>query len=83
MHCIEAAVQVGVNNMAKISDMVIDEGTEGMRINSYNRYIRRKKCGLYRLLEHGMKVLERVLEKVKQVITDGMQFAFMPGKRDN
>ena len=42
-------------------------------------------CGSYRaikLLEHPMKVLERVLEKrIRcQVSIDNMQFGFMPGK---
>ena len=42
-------------------------------------------CGSYRgikLLEHAMKVLERVLEKRvrKQICIDDMQFGFMPGK---
>ena len=43
------------------------------------------ECGSYRaikLLEQGMKVLERVLEKRvrSQVKIDDMQFGFMPGK---
>ena len=42
-------------------------------------------CGSYRgvkLLEHGMKVVERVLEKrIREiVIVDDMQFGFMPGR---
>ena len=40
-------------------------------------------CGCYRakkLMEHGMKVLERVLEKREQVKIDDMQFGFTPGK---
>ena len=43
------------------------------------------ECGSYRaikLLEHGMKVLERVLERRlrMKVNIDDMQFGFMPGK---
>ena len=43
------------------------------------------QCGSYRaikLLEQGMKVMERVLEKRvrSQVKIDDMQFGFMPGK---
>ena len=43
------------------------------------------ECGSYRgikLLEHGMKVYERVLEKrLRESVTiDAMQFGFMPGK---
>ena len=43
------------------------------------------KCGSYRgvkLLEHGMKVVERVLERRIRncVVVDEMQFGFMPGK---
>ena len=43
------------------------------------------ECGSYRavkLLEHGMKVLEGVLEKRlrQEVKIDDMQFGFMPGK---
>ena len=42
-------------------------------------------CGSYRgvkLLEHGMKVVERVLEEriCEIVIVDDMQFGFMPGR---
>ena len=42
-------------------------------------------CGAYRgvkLLEHAMKIVERVLEKRIQRIVevDEMQFGFMPGK---
>ena len=42
-------------------------------------------CGAYRgvkLLEHAMKIVERVLEdSVRELITmDDMQFGFMPGK---
>ena len=43
------------------------------------------ECGSYRavkLLEHGMKVLERVVERRlrRKVNIDNMQFGFMPGK---
>ena len=43
------------------------------------------ECGSYRgikLLEHGMKVFERVLEARlrRNVIIDDMQFGFMPGR---
>ena len=43
------------------------------------------ECGSYRaikLLEHGMKVLERVMERKlrERVNIDGMQMGFMPGK---
>ena len=43
------------------------------------------ECKVHRaikLLEHGMKVLERVLERRlrEKVSIDGMQFGFMPGK---
>ena len=42
-------------------------------------------CGSYRgvkLLEHAMKIVERVMEKrLRQMVTiDKMQFGFMPGK---
>ena len=42
-------------------------------------------CGSYiaiRLLEHAMKVIERVFERRirEKVKTDAMQFEFMPGK---
>ena len=41
------------------------------------------ECGSYKLLEHSMKVLERVFEtKIwEQVKFDEMQFGFIPGKR--
>jgi len=43
------------------------------------------ECGSYRaikLLEHGMKIMERVLERRlrKKIVIDNMQFGFMPGK---
>ena len=43
------------------------------------------KCGSYRaikLLEHAMKVIERVFERRirEKVKVDAMQFGFMPGK---
>ena len=42
-------------------------------------------CGAYRgvkLLEHAMKIVERVLEnRIRELVTiDEMQFGFMPGK---
>ena len=42
-------------------------------------------CGAYRgvrLLEHAMKIFERVLEmRIKKIVkVDDMQFGFMPGK---
>ena len=42
-------------------------------------------CGLYRgmkLLEHGMKIIERVLERRIRALVDfdEAQFGFMPGK---
>ena len=42
-------------------------------------------CGAYKgikLLEHAMKIVERVLEnRIRGLVTtDGMQFGFMPGK---
>ena len=44
-----------------------------------------RECGSYRgvkLLEHGMKVLERVLERRlrKKIVVDEMQCGFMPGR---
>ena len=44
------------------------------------------ECGSYRakqLLEHAVKVIERVLERRirEKVKIDAMQFGFMPGKR--
>ena len=45
-------------------------------------------CGAYRgvkLLEHAMKIVERVLEnRIRGLVTiDDMQFGFMPGKGTN
>ena len=42
-------------------------------------------CGAYRevkLLEHGMKIIERVLEKrIRELVkVDDMQFGFIPGR---
>ena len=45
-------------------------------VTNYGAYIGVK------LLEHGMKIIERVLEKgIKEVVeVDDMQFGFMPGR---
>ena len=38
-------------------------------------------CRGVKLLEHAMKIVERVLEKIRELVkVDDMQFGFMPGK---
>ena len=42
-----------------------------------------RSCNTYRgvkLLEHAMKIVERVLERIRELVNiDSMQFGFMPG----
>ena len=52
----------------------------------YNRKEDVMNCGAYRgmkLLEHGMKIIKRALEKRIRALVkvDDMQFSFIPGRR--
>ena len=88
---LKAAGDVGVQWMTDLCNSVMTEGhipddwTKSTLVPLYKGKGDPLACGSYRaikLLEHGMKVLERVLEKRvrAQVEVDEMQFGFMPGK---
>jgi len=88
---ISASGQVGVNVMMQLCQGVLDgKGMPQEWKNSIVVPIFKGKgdpmnCGSYRgvkLLEHAMKIVERVLEKrIRAMVKlDAMQFGFMPGK---
>ena len=88
---LKAAGDVGVQWMTDLCNSVISEGhipedwTKSILVPLFKGKGDPLACGSYRaikLLEHGMKLLERVLERRvrSQVEVDEMQFGFMPGK---
>ncbi len=88
---LKAAGNWGVKRMTKICNLAVKEGRipvdweQSTLVPLYKGKGDPLECGSYRaikVLEHGMKVLERVLErrKRKKVKTDEMQFGFMPGR---
>ena len=88
---IRAADKQGVKWMTEICNEVIRSGKvpEDWKLSSLVPVYKGKgdpmQCGSYRaikLLEHGMKIMERVPEKRlrKQINIDNMQCGFMPGK---
>ena len=88
---LKAAGSWGVKRMTEVCNLVVKEGCIPVdwELSTLVPLYKGKgdplDCGSYRaikLLEHGMKVLERVLEKRirKKVKIDDMQFGFMPGR---
>ncbi|MBJ5627083.1 hypothetical protein JGG67_22950 [Salmonella enterica subsp. enterica serovar Derby] len=88
---LKASQEVGVQWLTDLSNRIIDEGRipgdwgKSVIIPIYKGKGDPLECGSYRavkLLEHAMKVVERVLEQRirNQVRVDEMQFGFMPGK---
>jgi hypothetical protein len=88
---LKAAGSRGVKRMTEVCNLVVNEGCIPIdwELSTLVPLYKGKgdplDCGSYRaikLLEHGMKVLERVLEKRirKKVKIDEMQFGFMPGR---
>ncbi len=88
---LKAAGSWGVKRMTEICNLVVKEGCIPVdwELSTLVPLYKGKgdplECGSYRaikLLEHGMKVLERVLERRirKKVKMDEMQFGFMPGR---
>ena len=88
MEMINATEKVGIDEM-KLCQRVLDE--KGMledwktsvMVPIYKGKGNVMNCGTYRgvkLLEHGMKIIRRILEKrIKAlVVVDNMQFDFMP-----
>ena len=88
---IKASGAVGVEVMVEIANRLLDGGSipvdwkDSILVPLYKGKGDVRDCGAYRgvkLLEHGMKVVERVLERRlrKVVRIDEMQYGFMPGK---
>ena len=88
---LKAAGEVGVNWMTDVCNAVMTEGNipsdwcKCWMVTVFKGKGDALECGSYRgikLLEHGMKVFERVLEARlrRNVIIDDMQFGFMPGR---
>ena len=88
---INASGQVGVEVMTELCQKVLDgagmpdEWKTSVMLPIFKRKGDIRSCASYRgvkLLEHGMKVVERVLEKrIRGMIAlDDMQFGFMPGR---
>ena len=88
---LKAAGEVGVNWMTDVCNAVMTEGKvpsdwcKSWMVTVFKGKGDALECGSYRgikLLEHGMKVFERVLEARlrRNVVIDDMQFGFMPGR---
>ncbi|MBJ5547118.1 hypothetical protein JGG71_23225, partial [Salmonella enterica subsp. enterica serovar Derby] len=88
---LKASQEVGVQWLTDLSNRIIDEGRipgdweKSVIIPVYKGKGDPLECGSYRavkLLDHAMKVVERVLEQRirNQIRVDEMQFGFMPGK---
>ena len=88
---LKAAESVGVEALTELCNLIVAEGhiPEDWKKSILNPVYKVKgdpmDCGSYRaikLLEHSMKVVERVLEKKvrKMVNVDEMQCGFTPGK---
>ena len=89
MEMINASGKVGIDVMTKLCQRVLD-GKEmpknwktSVMVPIYNGKGDVTNCNAYRvkLLEHGMKIIEKVLEKRKKasVEVDDMQFGFILG----
>ena len=88
---LKAAGETGIEWVADVCNAVIKEGRipqdwcKSWMINIYKGKGDALECGSYRgirLLEHAMKVLEKVIEaRVRKIVQiDSMQFGFMPGR---
>ena len=88
---LKAAGKKGIKRLTELCNQVVREGVipREWELNTLIPIFKGKgdpmECSSYRavkLLEHGMKVLERVLEKRlrQKVKIDDMQFGFVPGK---
>ena len=88
---LKAVEDLSVEWLTDLCNSIIDEGRmpedwkNSILIPVYKGKGDPLECGSYRgikLLEHAMKVVERVLEKRirEQAVIDNMQFGFMPGK---
>jgi hypothetical protein len=88
---IKAAGEVGIEWLTELCNDIISQGSipqdwyHSISVPIYKGKGDPLECGSYRavkLLEHTMKVVERVLEKRirEQIKIEEMQFGFMPGK---
>ena len=88
---IAASGEVGIRVMMELCQRLLDgkgmpeEWKTSVVIPIFKGKGDAMNCGAYRgvkLLEHGMKIVERVLEKKIRLLVslDEMQFGFMPGK---
>ena len=88
---LKAAGDEGTRWMTELCNAVIKEGkipedwSRSWLVNVYKGKGEALECGSYRgikLVEHAMKVLERVIERrVRNIVKiDSMQFGFMAGK---
>lgn len=83
--------EVGIEAMASICNSILhgervpQDWMDSLLVPVYKGKGDVRECGSYRgvkLLEHGMKVLERILDKRlrQRIKVDEMQFGFMPGR---
>ena len=89
MKMINASGKVGIDVMMKLCQRVLDgkgkfkDWKISVMVPIYKRKGNVMNCNAYRgvkLLEHGMKVVERILEKrirALVMVVDNMQFSFM------
>ena len=88
---IVASGEIGVKVMVELGQLVLgsggmpDEWKTGVIVPIFKGKGNVMSCGSYRgvkLLEHAMKIVERVLERRIQTLVNlnKMQFGFMPGK---
>ena len=88
---LKASGDAGVNWVTDLCNLIVQEGTipndwkKSWMVNVYKDKGDALECGSYRgikLLDHVMKVLERVIEKKvrSRVVINDMQFGFRPGR---
>jgi hypothetical protein len=88
---LRAAGKTGVSLMTEICNLIVKEGKipADWELSTLTPVYKGKgdplECGSYRaikLLEHAMKVFERVIERRlrRKIEINGMQFGFMPGR---
>jgi len=91
MEMLKAAGEVGVEWVTDLCNAIVSEGKipsdwkKSWMVNVYKGKGDALECGSYRgikLLDHVMKVLERIIEKKvrDRVSIDDMQFGFRPGR---
>ena len=87
----EASGKIGIELLMKLCQRALDgkgmpkDWNTSVLVPIYTGKGDVTNCGAYRgvkLLKHGMKIVEKILEKrIKTLVeVDDMQFSFMPGK---